>query len=248
MAEPQNHHHHRCKDAALAHFPQSGGLHLCVADGVSKGEVGHIAAQRLARHCVGLPETQAHDADVIAQWVEAADEVVDDAVTSCGHRRGAACMASTWLDELGNGFISHVGDCRIYCWGLTDSAVVQVKALTRDQSYFELGESPPFGIDIHNPARMVGSGSVGAALVQRHKLGTHSGLLMSSDGVHDVMGASDLACLVERELKGDCQLSHEVLERISQTIVQECLSRGSGDDICVAVVWRREMTNQTERL
>lgn len=236
-------HHHQCEDAALAHFTRSGGLHLCVADGVSKGEVGHVAAQRLARHCIGLPDTEANEVDSIARWVEAADEVVADAVTSCGHRRGAACMACAWLDELGAGYLSHVGDCRIYRWSLTNDAAVRVQALTRDQSYFELGEYPPCGIDAHNPARMVGSGCVGAAQVQSHKLGAHSGLLMCSDGVHDVMGATDLGCLVEKELHGNCQLSQDALERISQTIVRECLSRGSSDDICIAVVWRRDTNN-----
>ena len=233
-------HHPHCEDAALAHFPLSGGLHVCVADGVSNGEVGHVAAQRLVRHCVGLPEIEAKDGEAVARWVEAADAVVAEAVIDCGHRRGAACMASAWLDVLGEGYLSHVGDCRIYRWSLSNDAVVRVKALTRDQSYFELGEMAPSGVDVHNPARMIGSGSVGVAQVQRHNLGPRSGLLMCSDGVHDVMDATDLGSLMKHELQGNCHPSHEALEKISQTIVRECLTRGSRDDICVAIIWRQD--------
>lgn len=232
-------HHQLCEDAALAHFPSSGGLHLCVADGVSRGDVGHVAAQCLARYCVGLPDVEANDVDAIARWVEAADEVVADAVTSCGHRRGAACMASAWLDAWGEGCLSHVGDCRIYRWSITDDAAIQLVALTCDQSYFELGEVPPWGVDAHNPARMVGSGSVGVAQVQRLKLGSRSGLLLCSDGVHDVMDMPELAILLERELRGNSRPRYEALQTISQTIVQESSSRGSNDDICIALIWRQ---------
>ncbi len=229
--------HLLCEDAALAHFPLSGGLHVCVADGVSRGDVGHVAAQRLARHCVGLPETIANDAAAIARWVEAADEVVATAVTSCGHRRGAACMASAWLDASGEGYLSHVGDCRIYRWTLTDDAKIQVTALTRDQSYLELGEDPPWGVNINNPARMVGSGSVGIPSVQNYSLERCSGLLLCSDGVHDVLDEHELSVLVERALPNKRTLSAIELQKITDAIVREALKQGSSDDICVALIW-----------
>lgn len=235
-------HHQRCEDTALAHFPLSGGLHLCVADGVSRGDIGHVAAQSLARHCVGMADVAALDALAVARWVEAADVVVANAVTDCGHQRGAACMASAWLDARGDGCLSHVGDCRIYQWSMSDDAEIEVVALTCDQSYLELGEIPPLGVDLRNPARMVGSGCVGVAQVQEHRLDSRSGLLLCSDGVHDVMGVAEMAIIFQSELSGHSRPNHDALQNVAQTMAMQALSAGSADDICVALVWRRGLT------
>lgn len=232
-------HHDVCEDAAMAHFTESGGVHLCVADGVSLGDVGHVAAQALVRHCISLPEGDAQSGQAVGGWVEAADAVVAKAVAASGHTRGAACMASAWLGACGSGSLSHVGDCRLYQWGLCADGTANVADLTVDQTYLHLGEVPPQGVGPRNPARMAGSGSVGLAEVHAHHLAENSGLLLCSDGVHSALTAEDLAALIAAEIPGDRPAGRGALERVSQSIVLESVQRGSADDICVAILWRQ---------
>lgn len=231
-------HHPLCEDAALAHFPASGGLHLSLADGVSRGDAGHVAAQRLVRHCVGLPASRVHDHACVARWVEAGDQAVAQAVVGCGHRRGAACMAAAWLDASGQGCLSHVGDCRIYLWRVANDATIRMEALTRDQSFLHLGEVPPPGVGSMNPARMVGSGSVGRARVRGLRLRSRMGLLMCSDGVHDVMDAAGLTRALAQAMRNEA-VGHEALKAASRSIADECARQGSEDDICVVLAWRQ---------
>ena len=235
-------HHDICEDAAMAYFPESGGVHVCVADGVSLGEVGHIAAQSLARHCVSLPEDDAQNMQAVGRWVEAADHVVAGAVAACGRRRGAACMASAWLGAGGSGTLSHVGDCRLYRWSLNPNGTANVADLTVDQTFLHLGEAPPLGVGSRNPARMAGSGSVGDAEVRAHHLPEGCGLLLCSDGVHVALTAQDLGLLIGDELRRRNPAGPYALDRVSQAIVHASAQRGSADDICVAIIWRQPIT------
>lgn len=232
-------HHDVCEDASMAHFTESGGVHVCVADGVSLGDAGHVAAQALVRHCISMPEGDAQSRQAVGSWVEAADAVVAEAIAASGHTRGAACMAGAWLGACGSGSLAHVGDCRLYQWGIGPAGTAHVADLTVDQTYLHLGEVPPHGVGPRNPARMAGSGSVGLAEVHTHRIAENSGLLLCSDGVHSALTAEDLAALIATEIHGDCPANPGALERVSQLIVLESVQRGSADDICVAIVWRQ---------
>jgi len=213
--------HERNEDRALytKHF-------FGIADGVGGGANGDIAAQTLIDYCANIPHWQ--DAHLLQQALIQSDAVVQTALQQHDSAQGASTLAAAWLNEQGQGFISWVGDVRLY--HLQHHAQqIQVTQLSIDQSYDYLGEISPSGQQ-DAPARMVGSGAVGVPPIQAIQLQQHEALLILSDGVYRF--------LEDNQLATTCQqlLHHPSLNSICQQLVELAIEQGSYDDATALMV------------
>ena len=105
-----------------------------------------------------------------------------------------------------------------------------MQALTVDDTYRHLGETPPSGGSYDDPARMVGNGAVSEPNVERVALRRGEMLVICSDGVHKHVQPDELS----RVLHGSAPLV-----RCCGRLLALARARGSNDDATVLVV-RRE--------
>jgi serine/threonine protein phosphatase PrpC len=229
--------HEVCEDAAQVRFTPDGGLHVALADGVSQGARGDLASGVLVDHCVAL-EPGRHGrvptATEISGCLEAAEAHVREALAAVTDQRGAATLAAVWLDSEGEARLSHVGDCRIYGWRPEGAGRVMLRALTEDQSYRQLREPPPPGASPDNPARMVGVGALGDPPCTALRLYPGDGLLLCSDGLHDVLDGEALADAMASAFEH--LHSDDALAILAAHLARRAQNLGSIDDIGVLLV------------
>ena len=93
--------------------------------------------------------------------------------------------------------------------------------LTVDDTYRNLGETPPPGGSLDDPSRMVGNGAVDAPNVRLVKLAAGEMLVLCSDGVHKHADAREIG----RSL-------HEPLPLATRCInlIESARTHGSHDD------------------
>ena len=101
--------------------------------------------------------------------------------------------------------------------------------VTRDDTYRHLGEEPPPGGSLDDPARMIGNGAVSAPNIERVDLGWDEMLVLCSDGVHKYVDAAAIGAV----LRDDAPLARRCLR-----LVEAARSNGSQDDATVLVVHR----------
>lgn len=219
--------HRLCEDVLLAFPVAGGGLHAALADGVSGGARGDIAAQAAVDHCIAFPPQHRARTGALAAWLDECDATVAQALAAHGPRPGATTLAAVWLDGGGKGFLAHVGDCRAYRWRPEGG----LRQLTRDHSYRNLGQSPPPGISADNPARMLGLGNRGQAEVQGLEVAAGEIILLCSDGVHGVIDGSDLAQAIGRHRRYPLAI-------LAGHIAEQARMSGSQDDIAVLLMQR----------
>lgn len=221
------------EDAVGHRFPQpacaSGAVYLAVADGVGSGARPEIASSTLTAHCLALPESSQQHPAAIADWVLAADNAVAQAVATVHHRPGAAMLAAAWLQAGGTGHLVRVGDARAYAF---DAQTCQLQALTQDQTYVHMGETPPPGGHDDDPARMVGSGCVGTPEVQAVALEPHHTLLLCTDGLCRGAGNTTLSTILGAATRT------EGLDATARDLCLAALHGGSQDDITVLLARR----------
>ncbi len=229
--------HPVCEDAAQVRFTPDGGLHAALADGVSQGARGDLASTVLVDHCVAL-EPGRHGrgptATEIGWWLEAAEARVQEALAAVTDERGAATLAAVWLDSEGEARLSHVGDCRIYGWRPEGPGRVMLRTLTEDQSYRRLRESPPPGVSPDNPARMVGVGALGDPPCTALRLYPGDGLLLCSDGLHEVLDGESLADAMATAI--EYPQRNDALAILAAHLARRAQALGSEDDIGVLLV------------
>jgi serine/threonine protein phosphatase PrpC len=171
------------------HEPAVKALKLILADGVGGGARGEVASHALVQHCLGLP----HPADGaigptrLLAGLCLADAAVNKSLATLTTMPGAATLAAAWLDGSGRGWISRVGDARLSILRLGAGSW---QPLMADQSYANLGESPPLLEQLHAPARMVGAGLMGTPELAPFTLCAGEMLMLSSDGLHEWLGDS----------------------------------------------------------
>lgn len=229
--------HTVCEDAAQVRFTDGGGLHAALADGVSQGARGDLASGVLVHHCVAL-EPGRHGrgptATEIGGCLEAAEVRVRNALAAVTDERGAATLAAVWLDSEGEARLTHVGDCRIYGWRQEASGRVLLRALSEDQSYRLLREPPPPGCSPDNPARMVGVGALGEPPCTALRLYPGDGLLLCSDGLHDVLDGEALADAMASAFEYPHR--DDALAILAAHLARRAQSLGSEDDIGVLLL------------
>ena len=198
-----------------------------VADGVGGGAMAAMASRRLVAHLHGALEVDGVAADTVRQAVLDADRVIADSIAQLTDAPGAATMAmcapvnllaSKWL-------VAWVGDCRVYRL----APAVQPEALTRDDTFAQLQETPPPGGDPVDPARMVGNGAVVQANVAWADLAPGELMAVCSDGVHKHLHPADW----QRALDGAQHLA-----AACEALVGAARAHGSTDDATVVLVQR----------
>ena len=223
-----------CEDSVAASFSAQGALHAALADGVSSGARGDVASQAMVQFAVALPvpcfdgqathlvtqQTTHHAAQQhLAEQLAQADLHVAQALAAAAHgRSGATTSAAVWVAANGLAWFNRVGDCRVWHWRGVPGAAgdVSLTLCAQDQTFTALGEDPPPGVPPHNPARMVGNGRIGQPEVQALQLQPGDGLLLSSDGLHDLLSPDDLRQAIARAQSRGATLQHlgRLLERL----------------------------------
>ncbi len=87
----------------------SQGLALAVADGVTHGAAGDVAALALCQHWLAGPRAGGERRD----FLSAAENAVANALRQHTPEPGAATGAACWLGADGHGWATRVGDCQV---------------------------------------------------------------------------------------------------------------------------------------
>jgi protein phosphatase len=210
-----------------------------VADGVGGGAMAWRASRQLVRHLHRALDRRHICDEVLRDALLDADREVARSIASYTEQLGAATVAlcvragaglSTWL-------VAWVGDCRAYriAAGIDDGA----ELLTRDDTYRHLGETPPAGVSLDDPARMVGNGAVSIPNVARVELRDDEMLMLCSDGVHKHVHGADIARVLRRRRTS--------LARRCVRLLALARARGSSDDATVLVVHRAAPVRRCSR-
>jgi protein phosphatase len=129
-------------------------------------------------------------------------------------------LASKWL-------VAWVGDCRVY--RLAAGGASRLELLTLDDTFRHLGELPPSGGSLDDPARMVGNGATSGANVALHGLARGDLLLLCSDGVHKYVDDDAWTPLLKRPVP---------LLRRCEDLIALARANGSPDDATVLLLRR----------
>jgi serine/threonine protein phosphatase PrpC len=218
-----------------SHSPIDGvPVLFVVADGVGGGASASYVSKELVSRLHCALAGRRHDAEAVRAALLDADRAIASALASRTDEPGAATVAlcartgaspSHWL-------IAWVGDCRIYripAMGPIGDADAEL--LTVDDTYRNLGETPPPGGSLDDPSRMVGNGAVDAPNVRFVKLGVGEMLVLCSDGVHKYVDARDIV----RSLAEPLPLARRCIN-----LIEHARTRGSHDDATVLSVQRED--------
>lgn len=173
----------------------------------------------------------------MAEQLQAMDGVVQQALAQqAPGRSGAATFAGAWLNPQGLGWVNRVGDCRIYLWRVVNTEInpegtVVLERAFADQNYTELQLEPPPGIPHNNPAHMVGNNHMGQPELRAVQLLPGDGLLLCSDGLHDVLEPAFMARCLQRGLR-----RRHSCTTLANNLLRQALAHGSDDDIAVLVL------------
>jgi serine/threonine protein phosphatase PrpC len=200
-----------------------------VADGVGGGAMASMASRELVAQLHAGLESAHIDPDSVREAMLAADRVIAESIAELTDAPGAATVAlcapvnafaSRWL-------VAWVGDCRVYRVCADPAAALH--ALTHDDSFAQLKETPPPGSSPDDPARMVGNGAVVSPNVAFTELRRGEMLLMCSDGVHKHVSPEELGRLPE---------GVTAMVRRCEELIALARAGGSTDDATVLLLQR----------
>ena len=243
--------HHLNQDCAGARWCRIGhghghGLAAAVADGVTQGAAGDVAARALVEHWLQGPRLRQGQ----PSFLGAAEAAVAGALRQFTPEPGAATGAACWLQPDGSGWATRVGDCRLLRltppakpWATAPWAV---QPLLPDQTYGNLwhqGLGPaPHGDDAQQPAHMVGVGKLGEPEWIPLTLGAGELLLLVSDGLHSALSDDDWQAVLGSHFSAgpsqwrDPARPECTLLGLARLLIQTAIQRGSEDDITVLAV------------
>ena len=248
-----------CAGARWLHTAAGSGLALAVADGVTHGAAGDVAAAALVQHWLAGP---APGQDRRA-YLLAAEPAVAQALRQHTPEPGAATGAACWLDAHGRGWATRVGDCQVLRAGPAAAPVApdatgmglrwQVQALLPDQPYAQVYPQGLGGADAEQPAHMVGCARLGEPEWLGVDLAPGDVLLLASDGLHAVLSPADWSTLLHHHLGDagpprstrDASNAVAALQSWVGDLLQTALRRGSEDDITVLAA-RRGAADDTQ--
>jgi protein phosphatase len=198
-----------------------------VADGVGGGAMAAWASRHLVTAVHRELAQRKPDAAAFAEAMLAADREIARGIAHHSGGSGAATVAAcAAVDAVrGTWLVAWVGDCRAYVLGTAGNATL----VTCDDTYRNLGEAPPQGGSMDDPARMIGNGAVSTPNVRRVRLGWGDMLVLASDGVHKFVDEAAIGHYLRDEAP---------LARRCQRIVEAARGNGSEDDATVLVVHR----------
>ena len=201
-----------------------------VADGVGGGAMAAQASRELVSRLHAALDGRGIDAPAIRDALLCADREIGRSISSVTGASGAATVALCAATDvlLSRWLIAWVGDCRVYRVRAAPDEPAQ--ALTVDDTYRHLGETPPPGGSCDDPARMVGNGAVSEPNVERVALHRGEMLVICSDGVHKHVEPRELSRVLHESAP---------LVRCCGSLLALARARGSDDDATVLVL-RRE--------
>lgn len=203
---------------------------LVVADGVGSGALASLASSTLVE-CLHRSLAEA-GTESIRDAVLEADRAVQARLAERTPMPGAATLALCLRGPSpARWSVAWVGDCRVYRLPVPRAADATACALTRDDSYANLGEAAPAGGSPDDPARMVGNGAVVEPNVAQADLERGEGLLLCSDGLHRHVSAEAIGAAFAR---------HASLAAACDALVAQARDHGSRDDITVLVLRRSQ--------
>ncbi len=236
-----------CAGATWRHAGEGGGLAVAVADGVTNGAAGDVAALALVQHWLQGPKPPQRQ----RTFLGAAETAVVTALRQLTPEPGAATGAACWLGPDGSGWATRVGDCRLLHVAPPLAGLAMrwsAQPLLPDQTYANLGQVgqdwQPSGLEAEQPARMVGVGSLGEP--ERVALTLVGGelLLLVSDGLHSVLTNDDWHAVLSHHLGSvpnpvmAAAQPQSTLLALADHLIQTAIQRGSDDDITVLAVMR----------
>ena len=201
-----------------------------VADGVGGGAMAAQASRELVSRLHAALDGRRIDAPAIRDALLCADREIGRSISSVTGASGAATVALCAATDvlLSRWLIAWVGDCRVY--RVRAALDEPAQALTVDDTYRHLGETPPPGGSCDDPARMVGNGAVSEPNVERVALHRGEMLVICSDGVHKHVEPRELSRVLHESAP---------LVRRCGRLLALARARGSDDDATVLVL-RRE--------
>ncbi|HEV7914759.1 MAG TPA: PP2C family serine/threonine-protein phosphatase [Albitalea sp.] len=200
-----------------------------VADGVGGGAMASLASRELVAHLHATLDGGPIAASTVADALLDADRAIAERIAEATDAPGAATVAlcaatnvfsSRWL-------VAWVGDCRVY--RVHSGRAHAMEALTRDDTFDHLKETPPAGSATDDPARMIGNGAVSQPNVMLVDVARGDLLVLCSDGVHKHVAAGDW----QRVLSGGLTLARQCEE-----LIVAARANGSTDDATVLLVQR----------
>ena len=225
---------HARNEDCCSHAPSADQPGFCgVADGVGGGAHGDIASSVLLTHCAQASKDMYRDPARLVEWVTRADTQVREAIARRTDQTGAATLAAAWFPSQSTAYLLNVGDCRVYQLRPRQQRYA-IEQLTVDQTYASFNQPPPPNGKPEDPARMVGTGAVGAPPVVKTQIRARELLLLCSDGVHKYVSDEQMAQLVAGGLK-----EGRSLEGICGALVRAAKRNGSHDDASALLVMRR---------
>jgi PPM family protein phosphatase len=213
-----------------AHSPLDGdGRLFVVADGVGGGAMAQLASRLLVAHLHESLEAGRLEADRISDAVLSADKAIAGAIARVTDRPGASTLAlCAPVDRFAaKWMLAWVGDCRVYRW--SPRVQRRLEALTRDDTFANLGEVPPAGGSADDPARMVGNGATSGANAALHELACGEMLALCSDGLHKHLEYSDWCRLLDSPLP---------LARKAEQLIARARANASVDDATLLLIER----------
>jgi serine/threonine protein phosphatase PrpC len=217
-----------------SHVPSAERPDFCgVADGVGGGAHGEIASSVLLAHCAQAPKNAYRDPARLLEWLARADSLVREAIARRGDQSGAATLAAAWFPSQGTAYLLNVGDCRVYQLRPRQDRYA-IEQLTVDQTYASYAQQPPPNGKPDDPARMVGTGAVGAPPVLKARIRQRELLLLCSDGLHKFVSDEQIAEIVASGIGSGIPLAS-----ICSALVLAAKRNGSHDDASALLVLRQ---------
>ena len=200
-----------------------------VADGVGGGAMAQMASRQLVAHLCTALDAGSLNADRVRRAMLGADRAIAQRIAMVTDSPGAATvalcapvnlLASKWL-------IAWVGDCRVYRLAMRGQRAIEL--LTCDDTFRHLGEQPPAGGALDDPARMVGNGATAGANVALHDLACGDMLVLCSDGVHKFLDSDAWSQVLTQRVS---------LAQRCEDLIAQARANGSVDDATVLIVQR----------
>uniref|UniRef100_UPI0035614E66 protein kinase domain-containing protein n=1 Tax=Amphritea sp. TaxID=1872502 RepID=UPI0035614E66 len=213
------------QDAFAAHLPINSsarfkGAAAAIADGVSSCENSHIASQTSVTSFIedyfSTPDSWSVKQSVSRVVTGLNNWLHQQNSTSAANRDSMLTTFSALIIKSNTLYAFHVGDSRI--WHFHHQ---QLEQLTTDHNRIEGGRnylSRALGADRHLEVDY-----------SQQELIVGDLLMLSTDGVHEFLSASELKSLLT-------SAATDNLETVAQTIVEHALAKGSDDNLTVLLV------------
>lgn len=226
--------YHEKNEDYLWHNLSNGFFGL--ADGVGGGQLGDVASETLLKFLCEQ-HNELPTSEQIIHDLKVSDTHIQN-VLAKHNARGASTVVLAWLDENAKGFISSVGDARIYLLDIIQDIevgyMVKLTQLTMDQTYENLGVPVPEDRHPDDPIRMVGVNAVGEPPVQEVHLRHNQALLLCSDGIHKFLTLEEMETICEQYINKN--INHSSLNTLCNVLIERAIDNESHDDCSVMIV------------